>query len=53
VGGLYARGAHRAGVGPDPAILSEASDRDQFDSVTGKRAELPEVASIIGRSTVR
>ena len=51
--GLYARGAHRAGIGADPAILSEASDRDQFDSVTGQRADLPEVTSIIGRATVR
>ena len=50
---LYPRGAHRAGVGPDPAILLEASDRDQYDSVTGQRAELPEVTSIIGRPTVR
>jgi len=45
--GLYTRRAHWAGIGPDPAILPEASDRDQFDSVTGQRAELPEVASII------
>ncbi len=50
---LYPRGAHRAGVGSDSAILLEASDRDQFDSVTGQRAVLPEVTSIIGRPTVR
>ena len=41
------------GVGSDSTILLEASDRDQFDSVTGQRAVLPEVTSIIGRPTVR
>ena len=50
---LYPRGAHRTGIGADPAILPEAGDRDQFDSITGQRADLPEVTSIIGRSTVR
>ena len=53
VDGLYARGAVRAGIGPDPAILPHASDRDQFDSVTGQRADLPEVTSIIGGASVR
>ncbi len=50
---LYPRGAYRAGIGAHSAVLSEASDRDQFDSVTGQRAALPEVTSIIGRATVR